>query len=315
MCSGKRASRHPYGQTQRAPLPRSAAYRCGSTPPNAPPRATTRSPSSASHGAGGLRHRPRRGAEPRAPSIIPREVATELNTLLQERGGEEAEEDDAAPASRICLTLFPAAVVAAAAAAVAVACAFAVARLWLRSSRPSRRGGVVAQVLNTLLQEGRKRGEEEADAAATAARHLAAPPPAHVDVARRVVAKWRTFVAERKRVLLLRLLEELPDLFFEDELKRLDLTARTMLAQVGRPWLAAVIASGFPRLPKGGTVWIRLRDFCSSAERIAWARPNGCWWGGPTLSGSSMNPFDIAAASESLDVLRLAWKHEYPLSE
>jgi hypothetical protein len=34
-------------------------------------------------------------------------------------------------------------------------------------------------------------------------------------------------------------------------LERLDPMARTMLAQVGRPWLAAVLASGLPRLPTG----------------------------------------------------------------
>ena len=70
-----------------------------------------------------------------------------------------------------------------------------------------------------------------------------------MDVARRVVARWRALVAERKGVLLRRLLEELPDIFFEEVLRRLSSTDRTMLAQVGRPWLAAVMASGLPRLP------------------------------------------------------------------
>ena len=65
-----------------------------------------------------------------------------------------------------------------------------------------------------------------------------------MDVTRLVVARWQAFVAERKGVLLIRLLEELPDLFFEEVLKRLGPFDRTMLAQVGRPWLAAVGGGG-----------------------------------------------------------------------
>jgi len=54
-----------------------------------------------------------------------------------------------------------------------------------------------------------------------------------VGIARRVVARWRALVAERKGVLLLRLLA-LPDLFEQEELKRLDPTS---LTQVGlRRW-------------------------------------------------------------------------------
>ena len=65
-----------------------------------------------------------------------------------------------------------------------------------------------SELLTTLLQEG---VSEEA----AAARPLAAPTPADVDVSRRVVGQWRAFVAERKGVLLLRLFKELPDLFTE----------------------------------------------------------------------------------------------------
>ena len=106
-------------------------------------------------------------------------------------------------------------------------------------------------------------------------------------VARRVVAQWRVFVAERKGVLLLRLLEELPDLFQQEVLKQLDPVDRTMLAQVGRAWLAAVLASGLPRLPTGVTVRGQLREFCTSAERLAWAMANGCSWDVPAWGMSS----------------------------
>ena len=46
-------------------------------------------------------------------------------------------------------------------------------------------------------------------------------------------------------------------------------------AQVGRPWLAAVLASGLPRLPQEVTVRLRFEDFCTSSERLAWAKANG----------------------------------------
>jgi hypothetical protein len=56
-----------------------------------------------------------------------------------------------------------------------------------------------------------------------------------------------------------------------------------MLVQVGRPWLAAVLASGHPRLPKGVTMTVRLqlRDFCTSVGRLDWAKANGCPWSVP----------------------------------
>ena len=44
----------------------------------------------------------------------------------------------------------------------------------------------------------------------------------------------------------------------------------------GRPWLSAVLASGLQRLPKRARV--RLRAFCTSADRLAWAKANGCSW-------------------------------------
>ena len=91
--------------------------------------------------------------------------------------------------------------------------------------------GGAASELNTLLQEGGSEEAEEADDAAV--RALAAPPPAEVYVAQRVVARWRALMAERKACPLLDMHEALPDLFEQEVMRRLDPTDRTMLAQVG----------------------------------------------------------------------------------
>ena len=107
-----------------------------------------------------------------------------------------------------------------------------------------------ASELNTLLQEMGGEEADEADAAAAAARPLAATSPADVDVARRLVARWRAFVAERNTCRLLDLIQAMPDFFKKEVLERPDPTSRTMLAQMGRPWLAAVLALGLPRVPR-----------------------------------------------------------------
>ena len=100
------------------------------------------------------------------------------------------------------------------------------------------------------------------------------------------------------------------DLFQKEVLERLDPTDRTMLAQVGRPWLAAVLASGLPRLPKWPRVRLQLEEFCTSGERLAWAKANGCPW----VCGAS--PLDImsncctlAAAAGHLEALQWARAH------
>jgi hypothetical protein len=67
---------------------------------------------------------------------------------------------------------------------------------------------------------------------------------------------------------LLDLLQKFPDFFLKEVLERLDPTDLTMLAQVGQPWLAAVLASGLPRLPRRRRVRLQLKDFCSSGERL-----------------------------------------------
>jgi hypothetical protein len=166
-----------------------------------------------------------------------------------------------------------------------------------------------ASELNTLLEESDAEEAEEADAAAAAASSFAALPSADVDVARRVVARWRALVAERKASPLLDLHQRHPDLFAEEVLQRLDPTALTMLAQVGRPWLAAVLASGLPRLPKGVRVKLRLREFCTSPERLAWAKANGCPWGECPYLTWSNNPCALAAEGGHLEALQWARKH------
>ena len=125
---------------------------------------------------------------------------------------------------------------------------------------------------------GKREEAEQADAAAAAACPAAAPISVDVVIARHAIARWRAFVVGRKGVLLLRLLG-LPNLSDHEVLKQPDPTDRTMLSQVGRPWLAAVLASGLPRLPKGVKVRLRLRELCMFVEQLAWAKVNGCPWG------------------------------------
>jgi len=169
-----------------------------------------------------------------------------------------------------------------------------------------------ASELDKLLEEGGGEEAGEADAAAAAARPLTATPSADVDVARRGVARWRAFVAERKACPLLVLREDVPDLFEQEVLTRLDPTDRTMLAQVGRPWLAAVLASGLPRLPRGSRLRLRLKEFCTSAERLAWAKANGCPWGNVPSWFGSKNPCALAVADGHLEALQWARAHGCP---
>ena len=77
---------------------------------------------------------------------------------------------------------------------------------------------------------------------------------AAAEEARRAVPGRVVRAAVGARPDLLGFPQALPDLVVQAVLKRLDSTDCTMLAQVGRPWLAAVLASGLPRLLKGRTV-------------------------------------------------------------
>jgi hypothetical protein len=162
---------------------------------------------------------------------------------------------------------------------------------------------------NTLLQEGGREEVEAADAAAAAARALVVEPLAGVDVMLRVVARWRALVAQRRACPVLDLLQAFPDFFLKEVLERLDSTSLTMLAQVGRPLLAAVLASGLPRLPKGEKVQLQLEVFCTSVERLAWAKANGCPWGEPSELHGWINPCAFAAGGGHLEVLRWAREH------
>jgi hypothetical protein len=124
---------------------------------------------------------------------------------------------------------------------------------------------------------GSSRSSTSSSTAAAAAAALAPTTrPADVDISRRVVARWRAFVAQRTACPLLDLIQT--DFFQKEVLERLDPMDRTMLAQVGRPWLAAVLASGLPRMPTFAR--LRLEEFCTSGVRLAWAKANGCRWAG-----------------------------------
>jgi hypothetical protein len=61
-------------------------------------------------------------------------------------------------------------------------------------------------------------------------------------------------------------------------LERLDPTDCAILARVGKPWLAVVVANNLPRAGKGGAMKLKLVDFLGSVARLAWAKDNGCRW-------------------------------------
>jgi hypothetical protein len=88
---------------------------------------------------------------------------------------------------------------------------------------------------------------------------------------------------------LLDLLERFPDLFAQKVLRHLDPIDCTFLAQTGGACRAAVAASGLPRAGStlttvdelGRSVWVvthKFSDFCTSVERLAWAKASGCPW-------------------------------------
>jgi hypothetical protein len=85
---------------------------------------------------------------------------------------------------------------------------------------------------------------------------------------------------------LLDLLERFPDLFALKVLAHLDPIDRTFLGQAGRACRAAVAASKLPcagtrREVPGRWVWVvthKVREFCTSVERLSWAMASGCPW-------------------------------------
>jgi len=90
---------------------------------------------------------------------------------------------------------------------------------------------------------------------------------------------------------------------------------RTFLAQTGRLCRAVVTASGLPRAGTkpdvlGMSVWVvrhELREFCTSVERLAWAKASGCPWVARTCS--------YAAGGGWLEVLQWARVHDCPWDE
>ena len=108
---------------------------------------------------------------------------------------------------------------------------------------------------------------------------------------------------------LLDLLERFPDLFAQKVLRHLDPIDRTFLAQAGSACRAAVAASDLPRAGTreevlGKSVWVvthKLGEFCTSVERLAWAKASGCPWVARTCA--------LAARGGSLEVLRWARAH------
>ena len=81
----------------------------------------------------------------------------------------------------------------------------------------------------------------------------------------------------------------------------LDPSDLTVLAQVGRPWLAAVLASGLQRAGKSARVPLKLSEFVGSVERLAWAKANRCPWEAQTCA--------TAAKFGDLEVLQWAQEH------
>jgi hypothetical protein len=136
--------------------------------------------------------------------------------------------------------------------------------------------------------------------------------------------------------LLFDLLREMPDLFAVEVLARLDPADCAVLAQVGHPWLAAVLAANLPRAGTDGAVPLMLPEFVGSVARLAWAKANACpWvWGtrtcGAIATGGQLEvlqwarehhcPWDEetsanAALGGHMAVSKWAWEHNCPLTE
>jgi len=112
---------------------------------------------------------------------------------------------------------------------------------------------------------------------------------------------------------LLDLLERFPDLCVQRVLAHLDPIDRTFLAQAGSACRAAVVASGLRRA--GGPtvdeseriVWRvthLMSEFCTSVERLAWAKANSCPCGARTSA--------LAARGGRLEVLQWARERGCP---
>jgi hypothetical protein len=78
--------------------------------------------------------------------------------------------------------------------------------------------------------------------------------------------------------LLAPLLDEWREVLVKHVLERLDPNDVAMLAQVGKPWLAVVVANNLPRAGKVDAPPLKPRDFLVSVKLLAWAKANGCPW-------------------------------------
>ena len=112
---------------------------------------------------------------------------------------------------------------------------------------------------------------------------------------------------------LLDLLERFPDLVLKEVLERLDPTARASLARTGSAlWdvVFPISISPFGLLraetpPAAGVARVfKLVDFLGTAERLAWAKANGCPWDAETCC--------YAARGGNLEALKWARQHGCP---
>jgi len=124
-------------------------------------------------------------------------------------------------------------------------------------------------------------------AAAAAASMLAALLPGVAAFRRDTVYEERVLGRLREAGLITypsplggRLLGELPEVLAKEVLSRLDPVDRTMLVQVARPWQKSVLDCGLPRAPKIPRTRLKLAEFCTSVDRLAWAKANDCPWAG-----------------------------------
>jgi len=100
------------------------------------------------------------------------------------------------------------------------------------------------------------------------------------------------------------LLERLPEVFAK-VLACLDASDTAALAQVGTPWLAAVVHEGVARAGKRGNPPLRLSKYLGSITRLAWAKQNGCPWKEHTCAL-------IAKGAAPLEVLQWARDNGLP---
>jgi hypothetical protein len=87
-------------------------------------------------------------------------------------------------------------------------------------------------------------------------------------------------------------------------LAQLDPTDCAMLALVGTPWLAVVVANNLSRAGRDAALPLKLSEFVGSVARLAWAKDNGCPWEEETC--------EMIAEGGQLDVLQWARKQGYP---